>query len=486
MTGLTGLFLGAGASHYAGMPLAWELTEEIKNWLTPQKIRELNAGWRLQGGGHSDEVINDFIGMLERPSVHYEAMLGYIQTQSRRHRTLRQDYYNLYSWLVELVYCLLYYRQINNSAYLARHISRYDGLRSLVEANHTLWVFSLNHDVMIEAIAARLSIPLYGGFSSKTITLPRRDKDGVKTGELTAEVLRREEIEKGPLYFPNPLQHGIYLLKIHGALDIFTFNEGQDLLKIRPLASSFDGVIAALRAANEDLLYATPAWPGGQVKTTNEINYADDEGEIQFLRRSLLAGAYKFDGRDHQVLPMKMLAHFQQNINFVTNLVCIGYSFGDVHINSVLRQWLEFSAQRRLEIVDPFAKGVPSFLLHLSPQVSVAKNDATDYLDAKAGIERSNREKLEKRVVLRVRSFGQSERGRWWNAFLQRRNQRMSEALLAKLKTLPATNGKPDLSSIADPVALAKQWAEEAKSGEEDILDALASQLDQGDEKTRT
>ena len=183
---------------------------------------------------------------------------------------------------------------------------------------------------------------------------------------------------------------------------------------------------------------------------------------------------------------MKMLAHFQQNINFVTNLVCVGYSFGDVHINSVLRQWPEFSAQRRLEIVDPFAKGVPSFLLHLSPQVIVPKNDATDYLDAKAGIERSNREKLEKRVVLRIRSFSQSERGRWWNAFLQRRSQLMSEALLAKLKTLPATNGKPDLSSIADPVALAKQWAEEAKSGEEDILDALASQLDQGDEKTRT
>jgi hypothetical protein len=221
-----------------------------------------------------------------------------LQTQSRRHRTLRQDYYNLYSWLVELVYRLLYYRQINNSVYLARHISRYDGLRSLVEANRTLWVFSLNYDVMIEAIAARLSIPLYGGFSSKTITLPRRDKGGVKTGELNAEVLTREEIEKGPLYLPNQLQHGIYLLKIHGSLDIFAFNEGQDLLKIKPLASSFDGGIAALRAANEDLLYATPAWSGGQVKTTNEIAYADDEGEMQFPRRSLLAGACKFDGRD--------------------------------------------------------------------------------------------------------------------------------------------------------------------------------------------
>jgi hypothetical protein len=141
MTGLTGLFLGAGASHYAGMPLAWELTEEIKNFLTPQKIRELNAFWRLQGGGYADEVINDLIGMLARPSVHYEAALGYIETQFRRHRTLRQDYFGLYSWLVELVYQLLYYRQVNNAAYMGRNLSRYDGLKSLVDANSTLWVF---------------------------------------------------------------------------------------------------------------------------------------------------------------------------------------------------------------------------------------------------------------------------------------------------------------------------------------------------------
>jgi hypothetical protein len=204
MTGLTGLFLGAGASHYAGMPLAWELTDEIKHWLTPQKIRELNAGWRLRGGGHPDEVINDLIDMLERPSVHYEAILGYIETQFRRQRTLRQDYYNLYSWLVELVYHLLYYRQVNNNIYLGRHLSRYDGLGSLVDANCTLWVFSLNHDVMIEAIAARLSIPLYSGFSSKTVTLPSRDKSGVKKGEISAEILTKQEIEKGPAIFSKP------------------------------------------------------------------------------------------------------------------------------------------------------------------------------------------------------------------------------------------------------------------------------------------
>jgi len=41
---LTGLFLGAGASVEVGMPLVEELTEKLKNELTPDKLRELNAG----------------------------------------------------------------------------------------------------------------------------------------------------------------------------------------------------------------------------------------------------------------------------------------------------------------------------------------------------------------------------------------------------------------------------------------------------------
>jgi hypothetical protein len=39
-----GLFLGAGASFELGMPLVWHLTEELRGYLTPDNVRELNAG----------------------------------------------------------------------------------------------------------------------------------------------------------------------------------------------------------------------------------------------------------------------------------------------------------------------------------------------------------------------------------------------------------------------------------------------------------
>ena len=103
MQQLTGLFLGAGASYEAGLPLVRELTDELKKWLTPEKLREFNKGWRIQGGGHPDEVIEDMIACLERPSMHYEAILGYLETQFRRHRASALAYHGLYVWLTATV-----------------------------------------------------------------------------------------------------------------------------------------------------------------------------------------------------------------------------------------------------------------------------------------------------------------------------------------------------------------------------------------------
>jgi hypothetical protein len=69
---------------------------------------------------------------------------------------------------------------------------------------------------------------------------------------------------------------------------------------------------------------------------------------MQFLRRSLLAGAFKFDDRREQVLSRRFLEQFRSNINWVTKLVCIGYSFGDIHVNGVVLGWLEVATERRL------------------------------------------------------------------------------------------------------------------------------------------
>ncbi len=469
---LTGLFLGAGASYELAMPLVWELTAEIKDWLTPEKLRSLNQGWRSQGNGFSDTVINDLAAVLTIDNLHYESVLGHLETQFKRHHNASQEYHGLYSWLVALVYQLLFVRHTHNIQYIDQRLHYYEGMRVLSSQNSPLWIFSLNHDLIIEVIAARFSIPISCGFSPTVVTLPRRDTTGKIQGELRAEVLTKHDLENHAMYFPNPAKPSIYLLKIHGALDIFTFNDGNDLLKLIPDEISTAGIIATLKSANEELLYVDHRMPGGKVHANNEIAYADEKGEMQFIRRSLLAGAYKFDSRRHQVLPQSLLKHFRENLNFVTTLVCIGYGFGDTHINSILKEWLEFHEERKLEIVSPTAE-IPSFLLHVALQVSAVKSSATDYLDTLGSIKRSRRDELTKDIFSICRAHGKDNTNKYLSEFMRINNDRTINLLTEKIKVMPFRNGDINLSGIGEPDAVAKQLVSEINGDEINMLERL-------------
>ena len=102
---------------------------------------------------------------------------------------------------------------------------------------------------------------------------------------------------------------------------------------------------------------------------------------MQFLRRSLLGGVFKFQRQHAQTVPEELLSYFVSTLNQLSTLICIGYGFGDTHVNQAIREWLERTAERKLTIVDPMIRGVPDSLLHLSPQITLEAMKATDYLD---------------------------------------------------------------------------------------------------------
>jgi hypothetical protein len=390
-------------------------------------------------------VIEDLASVLDRPEMHYESILGFLETQYRRSSPLQQEYHALYSWLVEMVYHIFRLRHLEWAGYIGKSIPYLEGIAKLAAANFPLWIFSLNHDVIIECVAAKYCIPLSCGFTDAVVSFPRRNRAGAKIGELKAQTITAAELDRG-MQFTQPGSNGINLLKIHGALDVFTFRDGKDLVKLLPTEATVAGVIETLRAANDELIYIDPRSPG-PVKATNEIAYADDAGEMQFLRRSLLAGAYKFDNRRSQVLPSRILDHFRSNVNFVSTLVCIGYGFGDLHINQIIRDWLEFNAERQLEIVGPKVNSVPPFLLHLSPQVSLVDATATDYLDKATGIVRSKRELLEKRLGLWIRrSPNKVQAEKDLVNLLKEHQESVIAASARKLATFPVRDGNLDFS----------------------------------------
>ena len=277
-------------------------------------------------------------------------MLGYLETLFRRPRRdeaqLNDAYHGLYLFLVEIIYILLQQRHILNIDLIERNIQYLEGISALARENKPLWIFSLNHDLIIECLMVHANLPSKFGFSEEMVKLPLRDSCGVSTGELEARILRGDVIDGGALpYFRNG-EMGVNLFKLHGSLDVFAFRDGKDLIKLVPSENSIRGVVETLRRANEELRYVDSDFSSDAIKATNEIIYADDVGEMQFLRRTLLAGAYKFENNFSQVLPSKLLEHFSRNLNYITTLVCIGYGFGDNHVNQVLREWLSFSRER--------------------------------------------------------------------------------------------------------------------------------------------
>lgn len=333
----TGLFLGAGASFECGMPLAWDLTAEIKAWLTSDKLKELNCHWRAHGIGYPDEVIGSVIPSLVNPSMHYENILGSIEVHRRREAKYNAFYNGMYVWLVDLVYQLLYQRHVLNENFITRSLRYLEGIAGLAHRNPPLWVFSLNHDLIVECVAAHYDVLIDCGLP-QVGSLPLRDKSGARIGQLPIQSLEGSRFSVSGLSFSDTVKPKINLIKVHGALDVFTVNEGYDIIKLMPVGGGVKGVIQSIRAANENLIYVEPGLPRGKVHVTNEIAYADEAGEMQFARRSLLAGAFKFDQRTPQVLPHAFLEQFQTYLNRVSRLICIGYGCGDTHINSALRQ----------------------------------------------------------------------------------------------------------------------------------------------------
>ncbi|MFZ2752633.1 MAG: hypothetical protein WAZ48_04210 [Lysobacteraceae bacterium] len=372
------LFLGAGASYDFGLPLVWELTAELRNWLTAEKVDWINDRWKSQGGGRSQKTLEFTKRLLVNKDLHYEAILGAFEVAINRERDSyeREQLHAQYSWLLQMICHMLNERQIKNKAYISGIVSDYYGIQKMADESRPLWVFSLNHDVNFEIIAAAYGIPVKSGFDEE-ITIPERAPDGEIIGRLKFKKISRSSLNGKKYDLFKKGEYGVNLVKLHGALDVFASGDDLSYLKLQPDENSVVGIIEALDRANMNLR-CVPF-----LAVTNEIAYTDDFGEIQFLRRTLLSGAHKFTGKVSQLAPPEFLSLFESNINFSSEMICIGYSFGDHHIDSCIKNWLSFSSERKIVIVNPAfssVRDIPVSYLHLSEQIEFQKIGFCDFI----------------------------------------------------------------------------------------------------------
>ena len=441
---LTGLLLGAGASFDIGMPLVKELHRDLKRYMTPERLRSMNLWQKSLGGGVPDQAIEVLIELLGRNDLNYEQIIGNLEVRS--HRTTEQEgFSHLRVSMTEWVYLLLVEWHENNKDYVKRNIGLLDGMKEFCQRNSPLWVFSLNQDLIVECFAAYSGIPLSCGFTNEVELLPLRDESGGEIGDLEAWILPSEQVDRLAYHFFKTGEEGINLVKIHGSLDVFSIRDGKDFLKLIPTSVGVEGVIDALLIANKNL---RPNWPEVTVRATNEIMCADQFGEIQFLRRTPLAGAFKFQEGHSQVIPQQFLTNFEGSLNHLSKLICIGYSFCDYHVNDAIRAWLELRGERSLVIVDPHRSQIPQPFLHLAPQTEVVTGKtATDYLDEYSGISRSKTDGFS-RILSAWTREDPALRKEALARFFESEVNRTVDGLTEWSSTLPMRDGDLDLDAM--------------------------------------
>ena len=383
------LLLGAGASFDAGMPLVTELTAELRRWFTADKLARFNSGWRAKGGGWSDGPVSTLLALLQNGSMHYEQIIGAIEVEFAREPDVRQrqDLHAMNGFLLQAVRGLLLERQIKNLTFALSVLDDFAAIQKLADENKPLWMFSTNHDVIIELLAAKFSIPVKSGFKEKvTIGMDSGQGEAV---DVNFERLSRAAITARDYDFFRPGEAGINLIKLHGSLDIFGQGDDLNYLKVASKDGSARSYVDQLQSLEAvDLALGR----NHGVRANNEHVYLDAQGETQFLRNSLLSGANKFSPRMSQIAPPEFLSLFRGSLNYASELVSIGYGFGDQHINEPVVDWLSQARPRQLTIVNPGISRCPDRFGHLCAQVSLVPEGAREYFlnigDGKSGAAR--------------------------------------------------------------------------------------------------
>ena len=105
-------------------------------------------------GGRSSLILPKISSQVQR-----------LQTVStRRQQAFAEQYDGMYKRMVELIYLLLYHRQVGSLPYIIGGFPPFEGLAGLVCQSSPVWTFSLNHDLIFQLLAAHCNIPLRDGF----------------------------------------------------------------------------------------------------------------------------------------------------------------------------------------------------------------------------------------------------------------------------------------------------------------------------------
>lgn len=358
------LLLGAGFSADLGMPLVSDFTEVYFRSLS-NFTKVLNSQKNVHPYGAEVELREDAFDKIIKlhedlsSKMDYENFLKEIQ--KIYFSSQESDFANSIHYIFGLYYDQVYkhFEAFSEKCFkiYERNKKYYSNLFKMSN-NKELWVLSLNHDLCIESLCLDYNIPISFG-DTGNISFPL-DNYHLNDGLLDFSYSNIQDltIEKMK-FFRNT--HGINLIKLHGALNEFFYDNKSKIIHLLPQKDdSSSSYLKKSNIVNNNMKHYVN---GVYIPVLGELAVSDINGECQFLGKSILTGGYKYSNKlfDKKRGEEKMIL-FKQVLSMVDEIIVIGYGFNDEHINNRLDEAMMLNKNLKMTVVNPTKKALPSII----------------------------------------------------------------------------------------------------------------------------
>jgi hypothetical protein len=359
-----GLLLGAGFSFDLGMPLTSELTDDFLRLFNRRNEKLTVAALSRHKPYSTDRPINEkaiaaginlILEYKEKCCCNYESAIGAIQKMDRIANTTQSDR-DSYNFIFEKLYDIIHHILVlyQNAAYrIIYEVNKkwFSDFDSLLGDGET-WVFSLNHDLYVECLAADLSIPVSYGDTGK-LSFPIDNRNLKNLIEFGTSVRRNLSLESSGYIHG---RQGINLIKLHGGISELHYQDRalicnlvlQDK-KSSQLIDEFNRQLSMGFYVNNQKV------PGGRDRWI-----CDQRGELKVISTSMLTGERKYSPTSKFIEGEEKLKLFDDALVAVDELTIIGYGFGDEHVNFRLTNAMVLNKRLKINIVDPDRLNFPN------------------------------------------------------------------------------------------------------------------------------
>jgi hypothetical protein len=368
------IILGAGASYEFGMPLVWDLTEAIRDGhRTILETKDFQDYLLFEDWG--DEPKKIFLDLFSNPKIHYEAVIGAFEIESIRCQP-SSGFEKARAYLVDVTARYLTDQPRVGPRLMMDGLNLTRNFSKILNDQGPTDIFTLNHDVILEDILDHNQIQHKSGFHPDLNANIRYFKGNKLNHDFYT--LTESQIAQRDLNFLAAHEYGVNIYKLHGALDTFLHNSCKDYVQFKPRKGDFFKHTLNIKEINKENALIEQQC---KVRTLSILTLKDSSGTEHFFDRSLITGALKFEENHNKIKASQIFfEEFKRKITNYESLLCIGYGFGDQHINNEILKWLTQDRDRKLTIVDPFRDAAPAFAMHLSQQITIHKKSFLEFV----------------------------------------------------------------------------------------------------------